>query len=305
MRNSQFTIARILRTLCVLSLAIASSSAGAATLDRIRDAGRIKFGYLPDAAPFTYRNGSGAAEGYGVGLCERVAQQVQGELGLSELAVDWVPVATADRLDQLQSGNIDLLCTPLSVTLNRRREISYSIPVFPGGARAVMRADAPVALREALNETRTPRPVWRGSPAAKTLSNTRVAVTSGTTTENWLVGRIAAFQIGATVVPVPDYKTGLQQVLDRKVDVFFGDRFGIQSAMAPASIRDFNVLDRVFTRELYALPLARGDEDFSLVVDRALSLLYASGEIDTLYAKSFGQPDDAVRTFFQWNAMTQ
>jgi polar amino acid transport system substrate-binding protein len=51
--------------------------------------------------------------------------------------------------------------------------------------------------------------------------------------------------------------------------------------------------------------LQRGDEDFRLAVDRALSTLYASGDIANVYAKSFGPPSDAVRTFFLWNTMIQ
>src|SRR5262245_62136062 len=184
MKNSRLTVAL---SACGIALMMAMSSATAATLDRIMDTGRIKFGYVADAAPFTFRNASGGAEGFGVALCERIAQQVKGELGLSDLGVDWVAIAAADRLDELTSGSIDLLCTPTSVTLNRRRVVSFSIPVFPGGARAVLRADAPAALRNALaTETPTLRPVWRGSPAARTLSTTRVAVTTGTTTQNWL-----------------------------------------------------------------------------------------------------------------------
>jgi len=38
--------------------------AAAATLDRIRETGRIKFGYLVDARPFSFQNAAGDPEGY-------------------------------------------------------------------------------------------------------------------------------------------------------------------------------------------------------------------------------------------------
>jgi polar amino acid transport system substrate-binding protein len=298
-------VSRAAAALGVLLVALgATSSAAAATLDRIKETGRIRFGYFTEVRPFTYKDSAGAVEGYGVSLCQRIADQVKSDLALSDLTVDWVPLSSSDRLAEIQQGDIDVLCTPTSVTLNRRREMSYSIPVFPGGARAVLRADAPTALREALAETPSLKPVWRGSPAAKTLRSTSVGAVSGTTTEVWLTGAVTAFQIGAKVVPVADFRSGLQQLREGKIDVFFGDRAAIAGAMEPSAHTEFVILDRLFTREQYALALPRGDEDFRLLVDRALSKLYAT-DIGGVYAKSFGPPDDAVRTFFKWNTLTQ
>ena len=279
------------------------TGADAATLDRIKETGHIKFGYVMDARPFTYRNSSGNAEGYGVALCQRIANEIKGQLGLAELTVDWVPVMPDNRFEEIQNGGIDALCTPTSMTLSRRHDVTYSIPVFPGGARAALRVDAPPSLKNALSEAQPPKPVWRGSPATKTLKDTRVAVVKGTTTEDWAIGREVIFEIGARITPVPDYKTGVQMVIDRKADVFFGDRSGILGAVEPSDSSDLLILDRMFTHEMYALALPRGDEDFRLMVDRSLSVTYATGDIDDVYKKSFGPPSEGVRTFFRWNAL--
>jgi polar amino acid transport system substrate-binding protein len=302
---SSRNVSRAAAALGVLLLALgATSSATAATMDRIKETGRIRFGYFTDVRPFTYKDAAGAVEGYGASLCQRIAEQVKGELALSDLTVDWVPLSSSDRLAKIQQGDIDVLCTPTSLTLNGRREVSYSIPVFPGGARAVLRADAPTALREALAETPSTRPTWRGSPAAKTLRSTSAGTVSGTTTEVWLTGVVTAFQIGGRIVPVPDFRSGLQQLSEGKIDLFFGDGAAIAGAMEPSQRDEFVILDRQFTHELYGLAVPRGDEDFRLVVDRALSALYAT-DIDSVYAKWFGPPTDAVRTFFKWTTLTQ
>jgi ABC-type amino acid transport substrate-binding protein len=49
--------------------------------------------------------------------------------------------------------------------------------------------------------------------------------------------------------------------------------------------------------------MVRGDEDFRLSVDRALSRVYVSGEIETVYAKWFGAIDDKARAFFRQNTL--
>ena len=158
----------------------------------------------------------------------------------------------------------------------RRQDVSFSIPIFAGGNRAVLRADAPTALREALGESKGPRAVWRGQPAAKVLKGTSIAVVAGTTSETWLKSRREALQVDARIVPVVDYRSGLQQVRDGKVDVFFGERSLVLGALSDKERGDFVILDRLFTNEPAALALARGDEDFRLLVDRALSKFYAS-----------------------------
>ncbi len=106
----------------------------------------------------------------------------------------------------------------------------------------------------------------------------------------------------ARIVPVADYRAGLQQVLDGKVDGFFGDRSVVLGAMSDAEREELVILDRQFTHEPIALALARGDEDFRLLVDRSLSQFYASSGIGELYKRWFGEFDDTARTYFLWNS---
>jgi polar amino acid transport system substrate-binding protein len=285
--------------------AFAALPAPAATLDRIRETGSIKLGYLVDARPFSFRNEAGAADGFTVALCQEIAEQVRSQLGLPQFAVEWVPVTMEGRLDSVQAGSIDLLCTPMSVTLSRRQQAAFSIPVFAGGNRAVLRADSAAALRNALAETPSAKPVWRGSPAAKVLKDTKFAVVSGSTSETWLKGRSEQLQVDAKIVPVGDYRTGLQQLRDREVDVFFGDRAVVLGVVADPARENLVILDRQFTFEQGALALARGDDDFRQAVDAALSRAYASSGFGEQYAKWFGPFDDRARMFFRWNALPE
>jgi ABC-type amino acid transport substrate-binding protein len=194
-----------------------------------------------------------------------------------------------------------LLCTPMNETLARRQDVSFSISVFPGGIRAVMRKDAALALREALGDTPAPRALWRGSPAVKVLSKKSFGVVAGTTSETWLASKISSFQIDSKTVPVTDYHDGVQQLLDRKIDVFFGDRAVVLGAMDAAASQKLVVLDRLLTFEPYELAMARGDDDFRLLVDSTLSEIYAAPAFGEQFYKWFGEYDYKTRLFFQWN----
>jgi putrescine:ornithine antiporter len=272
---------------------------GAGTLDRVRDAGKITLGYRVDARPFSFKDESGNAAGYSVALCQKIADQVKTDLKLSALNVAWVAVTVEGRFQDLQQGRVDLLCEADTETLARRKDVSFSIPIFPGGIGALVRADAPFRLREVLLKGRQAGPFWRGSPA-EILNRQTFAAVPGTTAERWLGGRVNALQIDSKIVSVPTYDAGIKSVLDRNSNVFFGDRaILLDAAKRSPSSGELIVLDRRFTTEQIGLALPRGDDDFRLVVDATLSRFFGMAEFRALYTKWFGEPDADALAFFR------
>jgi polar amino acid transport system substrate-binding protein len=305
-------IQRALRVTCtvaaVAAAIFATLPAGAATLDRIRDTGHIRFGFMRDAPPFSISAEGGTPDGYAVSLCKSVAENLKRDLALPGLTIQWVPLAANERLTAVHKGKIDLLCAPMSETLGRREHASFSIPVFAGGNRAAVRADAPAALRNVLSESRPNKPVWRGTPAATVLESTKLAFVGGTTGETWLNERAKTLQVNAHIERVPDYATALRQLVVGDVDVVFGDRvvmLGALQALDPKTRSNVVILDRMFTHELAGLALEHGDDDFRVLVDRALSRTYTSPEFAALYAKWLGEFDERARTFFVWNTLPE
>jgi putrescine:ornithine antiporter len=289
--------------LAATSLTLAQGTRTGTTVDRIRD-GHLRLGYRTDARPFSYKNEAGQAAGYSIAVCRKVTDSVKGDLHLGSLAVEWVPVSFEERFRALQEGRIDLLCGADTVTLARRAEAAFSIPVFPGGIGALVRADAPARLRDVLaGRGQVLQPVWRAS-AGQLLQSKAFSVVAGTTAEKWLAQRMTDLEVIAPVVPVDGYEAGIRAVLDRKADVLFGERaILLDAARRGPSARDLSVIDRLFTNEPLAFAMVKGDDDLRLLVDGALSRLYRSGEIGMLYADVFGEPDENALTFFRWNAL--
>lgn len=292
-------------SLAIALLAIAGMTpAIGATLDQVRTTGKLLFGYRADARPFSYDE-SGKAAGYSVELCGKIADDLKVELGLSALTVEWVPVTPEDRFRALQGNKVDILCGADSVTLERRKEVSFSIPIFPSGIGAIVRWDAPAPLREVLSGQASSGPIWRASPAL-ILSKKTFSAVAGTTGETWLAGRLDKFKIDATAAPVESYEAGIQRVLDRSSDVFFGDRAILMAAVAGGpSADELIVLNRLFTHEPLALAIRRNDDDFRLAVDRTLSRLFRSDDFRDAYTKWFGEPDESTQTFFRLSALPE
>jgi putrescine:ornithine antiporter len=301
----RFSIANLAFAFLGLALLAHAAPASASTLDRIREAGKLTLGYRVDARPLSYQDEAGKPAGYAVALCEKIAEEVKAELGLSTLTVDWVPVSGDERFKAVQDGRIDLLCGTDDATLARRKEVGFSIPIYLAGMGAVLREDAPRGLRNVLEGRRRFLQIWRASPA-EILERQTFSVVAGSRGEQWLASRREKFQIDAKLVPVESYDAGVQAVLERRADVFFAEHNILLDAVRrSAAPEDLNVLDRRFTYEPLALGVPRGDEDFRLLVDRTLSRLYRSAEFGGFYAQWFGEPDEQTVKFFQIVALPE
>jgi ABC-type amino acid transport substrate-binding protein len=267
-------------TIAALLVTIGVASAG--TLDRIGQDKVIRIAYREDAPPFSYKDKIGEAGGFMVDLCRAVAKKLAEQRNLSELKVVFVPVTAADRFEAITQQKADLLCEPTTATLSRREQVDFSIPTFLDGASLMVRADGPKSLRD--------------------LAGKKIGVLAGTTTEEALRNTLKEGGISGDVVAARTHGEGLAMLDDGKISAYFGDRsillFLIKDSKAPEKLR---LADDYLSVEPYALALARGDSDFRLAVDRALSHIYRSGEIVSIFERTFGgkaKPSQLLQTLY-------
>jgi ABC-type amino acid transport substrate-binding protein len=147
--------------------------------------------------------------------------------------------------------------------------------------------------------------LWRGYPA-QIIEKQTLSVVEGTPSEKWLKDKLGELQLTAEVIPVNSYDQGIQRVLDGSSDIFFADRSILLDAVKRGrSQDDLVVLDRQFSYAPIALALERGDADFRLIVDRALSQIFHSEKFHNLFVKWFGKPDQSDDTFFRLSTLPQ
>jgi ABC-type amino acid transport substrate-binding protein len=300
---SKKAIATVLVSLAVLAGAANSSPVQALTLDQIKAQGTLRIGYQVDAKPFAFKDESGNPAGFTVTLCNAVADEIKAKIGTSDLPVEWVALTPDAAVQAIQQGQVDLICGSASETLASRAQVSFSIPIFPGGIGAVLSANGARSLGAALEGKPDNGPFWRASPA-RLLSKKIFAVVKGSTTEAWLNERIGHFQIDSTVMPVESYAAGLQAVGDGSANAFFGNRTVIIEAAGDALQSGALVaLGRNFTSEPLAIALPLDSDGLRLVVDTALSREILSSEFADLYFKWFGPPDAATLQFYSFAAL--
>ncbi|HSB98569.1 MAG TPA: amino acid ABC transporter substrate-binding protein [Burkholderiaceae bacterium] len=281
-------------------LCIGAAASAAGTLDKIKESGKLTLGYSSDARPFSYAD-AGKPAGYGVELCNKVADALKSDLKLASLAVDFVALSRDEAFRAVELGRADLLCGAVP-TLERRALVDFSIPIILSGTGVAIRSDAPLRLVQALSGVESAYPIWRGS-TDQAPQRVVLAVVGGAPLEKALASKLKERRIVADLLSVKDVDAGLQALRSGAAQAFFSDRALLLDAAARQPAGELVVLDRIYRREIVALAMRRSDDDLRLAVDRALSRLYRTQEVNAIYAKYFGAPTAAALDFFQLVAL--
>jgi len=271
--------------IAVVLLLAASTFAGAAFADalaRIKSANAINVAYSPDSLPFSFDK-DGEPAGYSIDLCKRVISQVGRAVGQPNLKVNWMPGTTTQRLQMVASGKADLECANTSQTLGRSANVDFSGLVFLEMGGFIGRADSKF---ERLGD----------------MGGRKIVVLKGTTTEKSLRAELQKKLINAEVVTVERAADGVKMLESGDADLYAGDRIKLLGLVTQAADPNkFAFVNETFSYELYAFALPRNESALRLEVNRALSQLYRSGDIGTIYTAwlgALGKPPELILAMY-------
>jgi len=229
--------------------------------------------------------------GYSIDLCMNVASAIEKQLGIANLKLNWVPVTAENRVDMVAQGKVDIECSTTTATLSRQERVDFSLMTFVDGGSLMSMAD--VDLGTGLND----------------LTNKRIAVIPGTTTEKALTEFLKKQFVNVQMVRVKDHAEGVAAIETKKADAFASDR-GILIGLALTSKdpKRFALANLLFSYEPYGLMVRRNDGAFRLAVNRALAALYRSGGIVSIYERwfaAFGKPTEAIQAMYLLNGLPE
>jgi ABC-type amino acid transport substrate-binding protein len=107
-------------------------------------------------------------------------------------------------------------------------------------------------------------------------------------------------------VPVESHEDGLAKLQAGEIKAYFADRAILVWLLLYSGAEGLWLSERQFSYEPYALALARGDDEFRLLVDATLATLYRSGAIDRIFTAAFGtnaRRSDMVEALYVINAL--
>ena len=259
------------------------------TLKKVKESSTLTLGYLESAPPFSFPGPDRRPVGYSIDLCTQIASAVQKQLGVS-LKLNWVPVTTANRLDMVASGKVDIECGTTTASLSRQERVDFSLMTFVDGGGLLTKSDLKL-----------------GSVAD--LRDKLIAVIPGTTTQTALEKYLKEEFVAVKTVPVKNHVEGVAAIEKGSADAFASDR-GILIGLAVTS-KDpsrFALPSIIFSYEPYGFMVRRNDAAFRLAVNRALADIYRSGNIGPIYERwfgAFGKPSAAILSMYLLNGLPE
>ena len=248
------------------------ASAQEGTLKKIKDTNTITLGHRDASIPFSYFDDKQQAVGYAMDLCGKIVDAVKAELKMPNLQMKLNPVTSATRIPLMANGTIDLECGSTTNNLERQKQVAFTITHFVTANRFVSKKAANFKTLDDLK--------------GKTIVST-----SGTTNIKQITELNGQKNLGLTILPAKDHAESFLMVETGRAVAFFMDDILLYSLVANSKTpSDWVISADALSVEPYGIMLRRDDPSFKKVVDDAMTKVYKSGEINTIYAKWFLQP---------------
>jgi glutamate/aspartate transport system substrate-binding protein len=266
--------------LCLIALAAFTTSVAFAQgldgrLKKIADTRTITIAHRTDAPPFSFVDANKEVAGFSVDLCRKIVASIERQIGVKDLKVRYVPVTSQTRFETVAKGQADMECGASTATLSRMKTVDFSSFIF-------------------LETTGLMAKSASGFQSLADLGGKRIAVIGGTTNERAVIDEAKRRQINVTVVPVKTSQEGIAALESGAADAFASDvLLLIGSAPLAKDPKSLVLLNDKLSVEPYGIVLPRADYAFRLAVNTALSQIYRSDDIDTIFNRwfgSFGKP---------------
>jgi glutamate/aspartate transport system substrate-binding protein len=269
-RKSLPTLAIACVSLALLD--IPAAQAASQTLDKIKEVGKITFGYREASIPFAYLGADQKPTGLSLELCSAVADRVKVALQRSTLEIEYVPVNASNRIPLLQNGAIDVECGSTTNTAERQKQVSFSIATYVASPRWLVSGSSRVT-------------------EPRELDGQTVVITQGSL--NFGVARkiLDDQKLNVTIVQAKDHAESLLMLGTGRAAAWFEDDILVAGLVANASDpKAFRMLAATYAPSYYGLMTRREDPEFKALVDAAIKETMASGGFDRLYVKWFESP---------------
>ena len=255
-----------------LMVSQASAQDLAGTLKKIKETGTINIGHRESSIPFSYLDDKQQPIGYAMDLCMKVVDAVKAELKLPALKVALQPVTSSNRIPLLQNGTIDLECGSTTNSVARQQQVAFGPTYF------VINVTAAVKKTSGIN-------------SLTELNGKNISTTSGTTAVPLLKGFEKTKHVDVKEIYGKDHAESFLLMADDRAVAFVMDDILLAGQIANSKTPDaYKILGESLRQEPYSMMLRKDDPQFKSLVDKTISGVMKSGEIEKIYAKWFTSP---------------
>lgn len=235
-------------------------AASGATLDTVKSRGELKCGVHSGIYGFSAPDGKGLWKGIDVDICRAVSAAVFGDAS----KVKYVPLSAQERLNALQSGEIDLLSrnTVWTLTRDTANGLNFAGVNYYDGQGFMV-------------------PKKLGVTRAGWLSGARVCVQAGTTTELNLADYFRANKMELHPVTIEKYEEVIGAFLAGRCDAITSDvsLLAAMRANDAANPADYVILPEIISKEPLGPAVRHGDDRWFKIVRWSLLAMINAEEL--------------------------
>jgi len=258
--------------IAVLALFSAGAVAQDGTLKKIKDTGSITIGHRDASLPFSYYDDKQQPIGYAMDLCHRIVDAVKAHLKLPAIKTNYQLVTSANRIPLMANGTIDLECGSTTNNVARQEQVWFTMTHFVTANRWVSKKSAKLKTLQ-------------------DLSNKTIVSTAGTTNIKQITEINAQQNLNMRIISANGHPEAFQMVETGRAEAFVMDDILLAGLAAQSrSPNDYEISSVALSVEPYGIMLRKDDKEFKAVVDKAMSDVYKSGQINAIYSKWFEKP---------------
>lgn len=240
------------------------------TLTKLKTSGVITMG-VRESSGLSYTIGDGKYVGYHIDVCDRVVADLRKQLG-GKLDVKHQPVTSANRIQLVTNGTVDLECGSTTNNVQRQKDVAFAVTTYVEEVRIAVKANSGITNIGQLN--------------GKT-----VATTTGTTSVQTLRKHERATGVDFKEVFGKDHADSFLLLESGRADAFVMDGSILAKNIATSkNPADFKIVGEVLSVEPIAIIMRKDDPAFKKAVDDSIKGLMKSGELAKIYDKWFLQP---------------
>ena len=210
--------------------------------------------------------------GYSIDICMRIVEAIKAETKLAKIEVKFQPVTSQNRIPLVAGGTVDIECGSTTNLVERQKDVAFSPDIFRYNVRMAVRADS-------------------GIRSIADLQGKAVVTTSGTTSFRLLKDADKGKNLEVTQLGGKDHSESFLLVENGRAAAFVLDDILLAGQIANAkNPKDFLITGESLRTENQSLMFRKNDPEFKALVDRVVSGMMKSGEMEKLYAKWFMAP---------------
>ena len=262
----------------LLAAAITVLAAGSAmaqandTLAKIKSSGAITLGVRESSGALAYTLGDGKYVGFHTEMAERIAHDIQKQLGLTKMEIKYQPVTSQNRIPLVVNGTVDLECGSTTNNLARQKDVAFAYTTYVEEVRIAVRANS-------------------GIDDIKDLNGKTIVTTTGTTSVQTLRKNKRADGLNIKEVMGKDHADSFLMLETGRADAFIMDGSILAGNISKAkNPNDFKIVGEALSVEPIACMLRKGDPAFKKAVDDSIVRQIKDGTLAKSYDKWFMQP---------------